>query len=197
MFYAQPDRTGLFSLLDSLSEVQRIDPGFCARMDLIGPLIYSDFEEAWKLLDQTPRSVRGHPLFQLRQAMAHAQGTDYERALPIYLGLCERWPNDAVGFANACNCLMKLGRWRAAELVLNWAPQCYQAFYLYHSQRENLRQRNLDCSPPKTVPFCGQPDLGGLLMPPTPLLKSQPIALLPLEYVEAKETLLSGRSAAA
>jgi tetratricopeptide (TPR) repeat protein len=175
MFYAESDRTGFYNLLDSLSEVERADPGFCARMERLGDAIFLDFEEAWKLLEQTPRSVRGHPLFQLRQAMAYTKDTDYERALPIYLELCETWPDDAVGFANACDCLMHLGRWADAQAVLDRAPECYQRFHLYHSQRENLRQRTLDCSPPKTVPFRGQPDLGGLLVP-SQLLKSQPIS---------------------
>jgi Tetratricopeptide repeat len=50
--------------------------------------------------------------------MAYAEDTDYERALPIYLTLCETWPDDAVGFANACDCLMKMGEWKAAEKIL-------------------------------------------------------------------------------
>jgi hypothetical protein len=196
MFYAEPDRTGLHDLLDSLSEAERADPGFCARMELIGKLIFANLDEAWKLLEQAPASVRSHPLCQLRQAMVYAEDTDYEPALPIYLKLCETWPDDAVGFANACDCLMKLGRWTAAGLVLNWAPQCYQAFHLYHSQRENLKQRALVCSPPKTVPFRGQPDLGCLLEAPQrlsfpqrdllteeglPPLKSQPLEVSPFE----------------
>jgi hypothetical protein len=174
MFYSEPDCTGLYNLLDSLADVQRTDPGFCARMDMLGEIIFLDLEEAWKLLDKTPGSVRAHPLFQLRQAMAYAEDTDYERALPIYLELCEGWPDDAVGFANACDCLMKLGRWAEAEAVLDRAPQCYQRFHLYHSQRENLMQRTRACSPPRTVPFRGRPDLGGLLVP-LPSLKSQPL----------------------
>jgi tetratricopeptide (TPR) repeat protein len=174
MFYAEPDSTGLYDLLDSLSKVERVDPGFCARMDLIGELIFVDLDEACKLLERTPRFVRSHPLFQLRQAMACAKDTDYERALPIYLELCETWPNDAVGFGNACDCLMALGRWAEAETLLDRAPDCYRRFHLYHSQRENLRRRNLVCSPPRAVPFRGQPDLGGLLVP-SQVLKSQPL----------------------
>jgi hypothetical protein len=183
----------LYNLLDSLSEAERLDPGFCRRMELIGQLIFSDLEQAWKLLEQAPRPVRSHPLFQLRQAMAYAQDTDYERALPIYLKLCETWPHDAVGFANACDCFMKLDRWRAAEAVLDVAPKCYETFHLRHAQRQNLCERNLDCSPPDTVPFRGRPDLGGLLIPQPlaafsfrqndllteedlPPLKSQPLA---------------------
>jgi tetratricopeptide (TPR) repeat protein len=173
-FYAEPNLNPLHDLLDSLAEVQRTDPGFCARMDSLGELIFDDLEEAWKTLDQTPRSVRGHPLFQLRQAMIYSEDKDYERALPIYLELCETWPYDAAGFANACNCLMQLNRWAEAQTVLDRAPECYQRFHLYRTQRENLRQGNLVCSPPKTVPFRGQPDLGGLLVPPQPL-KSQPL----------------------
>jgi tetratricopeptide (TPR) repeat protein len=189
MFYAEPDRTGLYDLLDSLSDVEQVDPGFCARMDLIGELIFVDFEEAWKLLDRTPGSVRGHPLFLLRQAMAYGSDTDHERALPIYLKLCETWPDDAVGFGNACDCLMKLGQWAEAEAVLDRAPECYQTFHLYRSQRENLRQHTLDCSPPKTVSFRGQRDLGGLLIPPR-LLKSQPTAVPPFKNIEDKEALI-------
>ena len=195
MFYAEPDSTGLYDLLDSLSEVERVDPGFCARMDLIGELIFVDLDEAWKLLERTPIFVRSHPLFQLRQAMACAKDTDYERALPIYLELCETWPNDAVGFGNACDCLMALGRWAEAETVLDRAPDCYRRFHLYHSQRENLRRRNLVCSPPKTVPFRGQPDLGGLLVAPE-VLKSQPIAVSPSENIESKEALIALTAAA-
>jgi hypothetical protein len=45
-------------LLDSLSEVQRIDPSFCARMECAADLISANLEEAWKLLDATsPRSA--------------------------------------------------------------------------------------------------------------------------------------------
>jgi hypothetical protein len=173
-FYAESGLATLYDLLDSLSEIQRVDPGFCARMDVLHDLTYTDFEEAWKLLERTPRSARGHPLFQLRQAMAYGADTDYERALPIYLKLCEIWPDDAVGFANACDCLIHLGRWADAQAVLHRAPQCYQRFHLYHSQRENLKERALNCSPPKTVPFRGQPDLGGLLVR-SDALKSQPL----------------------
>jgi tetratricopeptide (TPR) repeat protein len=191
MFYAQADVCGLYDLLDSLSEVQRIDPSFCARMECAADVISADLEEAWKLLDATPRAVRDHPLFQLRQAMAYGRDTDYERALPIYLKLCEIWPHDAVGFANASGCLMKLGRWEGAQAVLDRAPQCYQAFYLYHSQRENMRQRNLDCSPPKTVPFRGQPDLGALLLASEPLLKSQALAVSPSENIEKEQALMA------
>jgi hypothetical protein len=205
MFYAKSDHAGLHNLLDSLAEAERADPGFCARIELIEQLIFSNLEQAWKLLEQAPRSVHDHPLFQLSQAMAYVEDTDYERGLPIYLRLCEIWPNDAVGFSNACDCLMSLGRWTAAELVLNWAPQCYQTFHLYHSQRENLKGRNLACSPPKTVAFRGQPDLGGLLVQPQPLnassfpqkdlltdgelppLKSQPLATSPSETLKAKK----------
>ena len=143
-------------------------------MDALGRLIFMDLDEAWKKLEQTPPSVRAHPLFQLRQAMAYGADWDYERALPIYLELCETWPNDAVGFANACDCLINLGRWVEAEAVLNRAPPCYHRFHLYRSHRENLKQRNLVCSPPRTVPFRGQPDLGGVLRP-LQLLKSQPL----------------------
>jgi hypothetical protein len=175
MFYTERDGTGLYSLLDSLSEVERADPGFCARMERLGDAIFLDLEEVWKLLDGTPGSVRGHPLFQLRQAMAYTRDTDYERALLIYLELCETWPDDAVGFANACDCLMHLGQWTEAQAVLDRAPECYQRFHLYRSQRENLTQGTRVCSPPKTVPFRGQPDLGGLLVPSQPL-KSQPLS---------------------
>jgi tetratricopeptide (TPR) repeat protein len=195
MFYAEPDRTGLYDLLDSLSDVERVDPGFCARMDLIGEVILVDLEEAWKLLDRTPRSVRSHPLFQLRQAMVYGSDTDYERALPIYLKLCETWPDDAVGFANASDCLMHLGRWREAEAVLDRAPECYQTFHLYRSQRENLRRRNLISSPPKTVSFRGQPDLGGLLVAPQ-ALKSQPIAVSPSANIQGEEALIALSAAA-
>jgi hypothetical protein len=73
MFYAEPDRTGLYDLLDSLLEAERADPGFCARMELTGQLIFSDLEQAWKLLEQAPGSVRGHPLCQLWQAMAYGR----------------------------------------------------------------------------------------------------------------------------
>jgi tetratricopeptide (TPR) repeat protein len=195
MFYAEADRTGLYDLLDSVSEAERAAPGFCAGMDLIGELIFVDLEEAWKMLDQTPRSVRCHPLFQLRQAMAYAQDTDYERALPIYLTLCETWPDDAVGFANACDCLMKMGQWKAAERILERAPQSYQTFHLHHSQRENLKQRALVCSPPKTVPFRGQPDLGGLLVAPQ-ALKSQQIAVSPSANIQGEEALIALSAAA-
>jgi hypothetical protein len=174
MFYAEPDSSGLYNLLDSLSEVQQIAPDFCACMERLGDAISADLEAAWKLLEQTPSSVRGHPLFQLRQAMAYRRDTDYERALPIYLELCETWPDDAVGFANACDCLMHLARWADAHAMLDRAPECYQRFHLYRSQRENVRQRTRVCSPPKTVPFRGQPDLGGLLLPLQPL-RSQPL----------------------
>lgn len=88
------------------------------------------------------------------------------------------------------------------------APKCYETFHLCHAQRENLSQWNLDCSPPKTVPFRGQPDLGGLLMPQPlaassspqkdlltdgelPPLKSQPLATSPSEDTEGKEALMS------
>src|SRR6266404_1487143 len=132
-FYSESGLATLYAFLDSLSEIQHVDPGFCARMDMLRTLIYADLEEAWKLLERTPRSVRSHPLFQLRQAMAYAGDTDYERALPIYLGLCETWPDDAALFANACDCLIRLGRWAEADAVLNRAPQCYQQFHVYYS----------------------------------------------------------------
>ena len=190
MFYAEPDRTGLYNFLDSLSEAEQDDPGFCARMDLIGERIFADLEGAWKLREQTLLSVRGHPLFRLRQAMAYVEDTDYDRALPIYLDLCERWPDDAVGFANACDCLMHLGRWAAAEKMLDRAPECYQTFHLYPCQRENLKRRALVCSPPKTMPFRGQPDLGGLLIAPQ-LLKSQPITVSPSEDIDGEQALMT------
>lgn len=86
--------------------------------------------------------------------------------------------------------------------------KCYETFHLYHAQRENLSQRNLDCSPPKNVPFRGQPDLGGVLMPQPlaassfpqkdlltegelPPLKSQPLATSPSQDIEGKEALMS------
>jgi hypothetical protein len=85
---------------------------------------------------------------------------------------------------------MALGRWAEAETVLNRAPDCYRRFHLYHAQRENLKQRNLDCSPPKTVPFRGQPDLGGLLIAPQ-LLKSQPITVSPSEDIDGEQALMT------
>jgi len=186
MFYVELGGWGFHTLLDSLSEAERIAPGFCKRMERLGDLIFSDLDEAWKLLDEAPGLVRQHPLFQLRQAMAYVADTDYQHALPIYLKLCETWPDDAVGFANACDCLMHLGRWTEAQAVFDRAPQCYQAFHLYHSQRENLKQRALVSSPPKNAPFCGQPDLGGLLGPPQ-TLKSQPIAVCATQKPELRQ----------
>jgi tetratricopeptide (TPR) repeat protein len=174
--YAEPGLDFMFSFLDSLENVEHCDPGFCARMDALGQLIYTDLGEAWKSLEQSPVSVRAHPLFQLRQAMAYGADEDYERALPLYVELCKRWPDDAVGFANACDCLIHLREWGKAEALLNLAPPSYQRFHLYHCQRENLKQRNLVCSAPRTVPFRGQPDLGGLLRPSQPL-KSQPLTV--------------------
>ena len=196
MFYAEPDASGLYNLLDSLSEVERADPSFCARMERLGDAISVDLEEAWKLLAMTPRSARRHPLFQLRQAMAYGADTDYERALPMYLELCETWPDDAVGFANACDCLMHLGQWTEAQAVLDRAPECYQRFHLYRSQRENLTQGTRVCSPPKTVPFRGQPDLGGLLVAPQ-ALKSQPITVSPFPQTFRVNEALNALSAAA
>jgi tetratricopeptide (TPR) repeat protein len=155
-------------------------------MERLGDLIFLDLDEAWKLLDEAPGLVRQHPLFQLRQAMAYVADTDYQHALPLYLKLCETWPDDAVGFANACDCLMHLGRWTEAQAVFDRAPQCYQAFHLYHSQRENLKQRALVSSPPKKAPFCGQPDLGGLLGP-SQTLKSQPIAVCATQKPELRQ----------
>jgi Tetratricopeptide repeat len=96
--------------------------------------------------------------------MVYGNDDDQERALPLYLKLCAAWPADAVGFANACDCLMKLGRWTDAELVLESAPDCYQQFQLYHRQRENLRSHTLNSPVSKTVPFRGQRGLGGLLI---------------------------------
>ncbi len=164
-FYAEPGLNQLYDLLDSLADVQLSDPGFCARMDVVDELSFVDLEKAWKTLDQTPPSSRTHPMFWLRQAMLYHEDNDYERALPLYLKLSETWPDDAVGFANACNCLMKLGRWTDAERVLEMAPDCYQQFRLHHQQRENLRSRTLDSPMYKTVPFRGQRGLGGLLIP--------------------------------
>src|SRR5207249_1412458 len=116
-------------------------------------------------LEQTPSSARAHPLFQLRQAMAYGEDGDYERALPLYFKLCQTWPEDAAGFANACDCLMKLGRWTEAETVFGRAPECYQQFWLYRTQRQRLCQRTLGSSPGKVTPFQGGRGLGGLLIP--------------------------------
>jgi hypothetical protein len=166
-FYAEPGLDPMNDLLDSLADVQLNDPGFCARMDVVGDLVFVDLEEAWKTLEQTPNSARGHPLFQLRQAMVYGNDNDHDRALPLYLTLCETWPDDAVGFANACDCLIKLGRWTDAERVLERAPDCYQQFQLYHRQRENLRNRTLNSPMSKIAPFRGQRGLDGLLIPPS------------------------------
>lgn len=193
-FYAEPGLDFMFSFLDSLANVERSEPGFCARMDALAKLIFTDLDEAWKMLEQAPPSTRAHPLFQLRQAMAYGADGDYERALPIYLELCDIWPDDAAAFANACRCFIKLGRWVEAETVLEQAPRCYQTFHLYHCQLEDLKHRNVVSSPHTTLPFRGQPDLGGLLeapqpssLPPSdlltdgemPPLKSQPLAVSP------------------
>jgi hypothetical protein len=58
MFYTERDGTGLYNLLDSLSEVERADPGFCARMERLGDAISLDLEEAWKLLERTARRAQ-------------------------------------------------------------------------------------------------------------------------------------------
>ena len=79
---------------------------------------------------------------------------------------------------------------KAAERILERAPQCYQTFHLHLSQRENLKQRALVCSPPKTVAFRGQPDLGGLLVAPQ-ALKSQPIAVSPSANIQGEEALIA------
>ncbi len=85
---------------------------------------------------------------------------------------------------------MKMGEWKAAEKILERAPQCYQTFHLHHSQRENLQQRALVCSPPKTVAFRGQPDLGGFLVAPQ-ALKSQPTTVSPSANIQGKEALIA------
>jgi hypothetical protein len=97
--------------------------------------------------------------------MLYTQDGDYVGALPLYARLCATWPNDAVGFANACDCLMNLSRWADAEKILEAAPTCYEQFRLYHQQKENCRQRTLDLPSYGAAVFKGQPDLGGLLMP--------------------------------
>ena len=79
MFYAQLDSTGLYDLLDSLSKVERVDPGFCSRMDLIGELIFVDLEEAWKLLEGRPNSS----------------------AATRYFSLGKRWPTQRIPIMNA------------------------------------------------------------------------------------------------
>lgn len=170
-FYAQPGLRPMYGFLDGVVDVQMSDSGFVPRMDLVRDLVSADLEEAWKTLEQTPPSVRKHPLFCLRQAMLYQADNDHERALPLYLKLCSTWPDDAVGFANACNSLMKLGRWIDAEKVFRMAPKCYEQFLLHNYQRQSLCKRTLDNPTYKTVSFRGQPDLGGLLS--SPLVKCQ------------------------
>jgi hypothetical protein len=164
-FYEIPGVEPILRLLDGLRAAEGIEPGFCRRMEAVGNLRDTDLDAAWKLLEKTPVALRAHPLNQLRWAMLYGKDGDHERAVPIYLHLCELWPNDPVGFANAAGCLMERQRWDEAKKVFENAPPCYSEFWLYRSQMDNLRERNTNCSAPSPGLFQGQPDLGGVLRP--------------------------------
>lgn len=164
-FCEMPGVDPILPLLDELLVAEGIEPGFCRRMEAVGNLVHVDLDAAWRMLEKTPIALRDHPLIQLRWAMLYAKDGDHERAIPIYLRLCELWPNDPAGFANATGCLMKQQRWDEAKKVFESAPPSYSGFWLYHSQMDNLRERNMKCSAPSPRLFQGQPDLGGVLLP--------------------------------
>ena len=162
-FFETPGVEPILPLLDGLLAAEGIEPGFCRRMEAVGNLLDTDPDGAWRMLERTPVALRDHPLNQLRWAMLYAKDGDHERAIPIYLRLCELWPNDAVGYANAVGCLMEQQRWDEAKDVFESAPSSYSEFWLHRSQMDNLRERNTKCSAPSPQLFRGQPDLGGVL----------------------------------
>jgi len=162
-FFETPGVEPILPLLDGLLAAEGIEPGFCRRMEAVGNLLDTDPDGAWRMLERTPVALRDHPLNQLRWATLFDKDGDLERAIPIYLRLCNVWPNDPVGFANATDCLMRQHRWDEAKKAFEPAPPCYSEFRLYQVQMENLRERSMNCPAPSMQHFQGQPDLGGVL----------------------------------
>lgn len=124
------------------------------------------------LLDDIPLSLRDTSLYLLRAGQTLQNTDDHAGALAIWLKLCARWPQDSVGFVNGATCLMHLGLWDRAQTLLSHAPEAYRHFHLCEAQRRQLQAQNLEAGfTPRTRPFRGDPDLGGLLLSGVPSLK--------------------------
>ncbi len=125
------------------------------------------------LLNDLPAKLHDSSLYLLRAGMALQNVNDYAAALAIWLKLCARWPHDPVGFGNGATCLMHLGLWDRASTLLSHAPEAYRHFHLHEVQCRQLEAQDVEgASAPRTQPFRGQPDLGGLLRSGIPMLES-------------------------
>lgn len=125
-----------------------------------------------ELLAEVPPELHHTSLYLLRSGRALHKAEDYASALPFWIELCMRWPQDSIGFGNGVTCLMHLGLWERARTLLCRGPKGYRHFHLCRVQCRQLAVRDVTAAiAPPTQPFRGQPDLGGLLRSGMPVLK--------------------------
>lgn len=169
-FRADEKLRPLTYLCDEIEAAQNVDSE--ASRFLVEACFPSPTMNVAELLDDVPPELLNTSLYLLRAGRALHDSGDYAGALRLWIELCLRWPQDSVGFGNGVTCLMHLGLWERARTLLCRAPKAYRHFHLCRVQCRQLAARDLNAAAaPKTQPFRGQPDLGGLLRSGVPKLK--------------------------
>ena len=161
-FRADEKLRPLTYLFDEIEGAQNVDSE--ASRFLVEACFPSPVMNVAELLDDVPPELRNTSLYLLRAGRALHDSGDYAAALALWIELCVRWPQDPVGFGNGVTCLMHLGLWERARTLLCRAPRGYRHFHLCRVQCRQLAVRDLKAADaPRSRPFRGQPDLGGLL----------------------------------
>lgn len=163
-FLDEPALEMMRPLLKEYAFASEHDPDFGARINAVADCVENDPDKAWRLLDQTPKNLRETNLYQLRLAAVFQADNDYERALSIWESLRERWPDDAIGYANGIDALIGLGRHTEAREILALAPRCYRRFRIYYRQSAVLNGTMAPANQ-SIKPFRGRPELGGHILP--------------------------------
>jgi tetratricopeptide (TPR) repeat protein len=161
-FRADDKLRPLTYLFDEIEAAQDVDSE--ASRFLVEACFPSPVMNVAEILDDVPTELRNTSLYLLRAGRALHDSGDYAAALALWIELCVRWPQDPVGFGNGVTCLMHLGLWERARTLLCRAPRAYRHFHLCRAQCRQLAVRDLKAADaPRSRPFRGQPDLGGLL----------------------------------
>ena len=149
-------------LLEPAAVAQAADLDFfprLARAVAIGP------DAACRVLEEIPAELLSNPFYQMRVAAHWQERRENERALRVFLSLCQAWREDTAPFCNAAVSLMRMGWNDDAERVLDTAPASARSLEHWTVLRRAAAVGSNDFRLPPLKPFRGQPDLGGLLPP--------------------------------
>lgn len=155
-------------MLESIYEAEDRHPGFCKLTNLIACRASGEARQAHDKLERLPASVKITPLYKLRAASLWDELGSHEQAIRLWTEVTEDWPLEPTAFANLMNIHCTMGRWELAEEVLKRLPPSFSHLSDAALRRERVQSRLEYChyGTGSCQPFCGQPDLGGLIALP-------------------------------